>query len=120
MTDDVMPVDVGDRSLVITTQPKVDFVIAVRAPDARLLWTLAPDGTLTFGEACGPAEAVEWMSKAWNQYGSPNAVREAERARLRSEVESLTMIYVEPNVAENSTAVIDRDDVLAILAEPTP
>ena len=32
------------------------YVLALSAPDGRLLWAMKQDGTLVIGEGCGPQE----------------------------------------------------------------
>ena len=62
------------------------YVIALHAPGSRLLWAMKQDGTLVIGEGCGPQEAVEWLSKLWDQYGSAAQVRRSAIRRCLAAV----------------------------------
>ena len=66
------------------------YVIALHAPGSRLLWAMKQDGTLVIGEGCGPQEAVEWLSKLWDQYGSAAQVRRSAIRRCLAAVEGLS------------------------------
>ena len=80
------PRDEEREAFVMRAIPAEYHVLALSAPDGRLLWAMKQDGTLVIGEGCGPQEAVEWLSKMWNQYGSPAAVRRAAFREAREAV----------------------------------
>ena len=69
------PAEEEQKLTIRASEQTEHYVIALYAPDSHLLWAMKQDGTLFIGEGCGPQEAVEWLSKMWDQYGSAAQVR---------------------------------------------